>query len=156
MPVELPSIRLSIRLSIGVPARGADPTLPRIATLYLEQTWGAPGPGGGANQIWLDVPPALSTGLFRSEGPTQPALAQLAGAPDGADARNWQTGEATWALEITRWDVKIPDAAPDARADCGLASGRVAVSLRDGFGGPETGQVAGTFADVPVRCEPRW
>lgn len=146
--IELPRVALTFHVA---PLDSTE--LTTTATLKLEQVFfgGTPIQTGG-NQVWLDLPPALAVGTFRSEAPARPPFAQRATAPDGADAVNWQSAEVVWVLELTTWDVKVPEAPPAEDAVIGTASGRVAVMLRDGWGGAETGFVAGTFDGIEVRA----
>lgn len=144
--VTMPRVALSFHVA---PTDSTE--LTTTATMYLEQLfYDAVGDSLGGNQVWLDLPTSLSVGIFRSEAPARPPFAQLSTAPDGSDARNWQSSEAVWVLELTSWDVKVPEVPPAEETKIGTASGRVAVMLRDSWGGTDTGFVAGTFTDIEV------
>jgi hypothetical protein len=141
-----------VALSFHIPPKGGPKELVTTATLYLEQSFEGTGPSMGANQVWVNLPVTLGLGVTASPEPVTPPFAQLSNATDGSDARNWNTAEITWVVEITDWQVTLPAEGPAEETPCGTASGRVAVFLRDGWGGTGTGQIGGSFAALPVKC----
>lgn len=146
--VEMPKVALRFH----IPPKGGPKEHVTTTTLYLEQRFDGTGPSMGANQVWVDLPTTLGLGVTASPEPVRPVFAQLSTAPDGSDARNWNTAEITWVVEITDWQVTLPAEGPAEETPCGTASGRVAVFLRDSWGGTETGQIGGSFAALAVRC----
>lgn len=104
----------------------------------------------GWNQVELRIPDPKE-GILRSEAPTRAAHLQRAtGGPE--TAVNWQTGEVVWVMEITSFWTFPPQSHPSGRSLVGAVRGRIAVAMRDAWGHPETGFVAGTF-DVDVFTE---
>lgn len=140
-----------VAFGVHVPAPG-DRERKRTVVLYLEQVWGGTGPGSGAVQVWLDLPADLKPGTYASGGPVHPVFAQLGADPTGADVRSWPSAEVSWVLEVTAWDVTEPTGSLRAGEDLpiGTATGRIAVYLRDGWGGATAGHFAGAFVRAPV------
>jgi hypothetical protein len=147
-------VEMRVGLAFAVAPAGAKPVgrfaaVPLATTATLSLTEGAKG-----NVVRLELPATLGPGVSASAAPARPTEAIVSNLADGSDARPWPGAEAAWVLEITDWQVTVPAEPPAAEGPCGTASGRVAVFLHDTWGQGHEGQLAGTFAAVPVRCGP--